>query len=505
MNTPSKEIFRKYTDDETFAKIVSYETISQMWKHCLEEYSEQPAIYDKGEYYSYSEIEEKVAKLRTVVLNAVGDNKGASIGLLAPNGLDFVVGLLAVTTLGYQAVVLPVQLDEGTIFGCSMKFGMKALVFDPSMEGKLNVVKAQNPNLPLVGTDEGSNEKTEMKEDFDGVCPCVTMFTGGTTGRSKGAVLSNRAVMTGVKNGCYGVKEVFGLRYILVLPLSHVFGLIRTLLTCLYTGGTLCICRDNKDMFKDCAIFRPNLLVAVPALAEMALLLSKKFGKNMLGEDMKYIIAGAATVAPYLVSEYEKYGIELLPGYGLTESANLVSGNPEAKTKPESVGIMYPDQEYKIVDGELWIKGNNMMDGYVGEDIEAFEDGYFKTGDLVRFDDEGFLYITGRIKEIIVLDNGENVSPAEVETVFNELKFVQDSQLYEDVADNGKHFLALEVVLREPEVAALGMENPKEFIMKELEKINASLPDYQRAMKIIIRDTDFKRTPSMKIERYHKC
>ena len=238
----------------------------------------------------------------------------------------------------------------------------------------------------------------------------------------------------------------------------------------------------------------------------MALTLSKKFKRNMLGEDLKYIICGAAAVPPYLLSEYRKQGVTLFPGYGLTESANLVSGNPETVSKPDSVGLMYPNQEYKIVDGELWLKGRNMMLGYIGEDAaEAYEDGWFKTGDLVRVDEEGFLYITGRIKEIIVLSNGENVSPAAVEANFNALPFVQDSQVFEDVNEQGIHFLALEVVPRMTELAAITDEDPNGYMMRELERVNKTLLPYERVSRIVIRDTDFARTPSMKIVRYKKC
>ena len=147
------------------------------------------------------------------------------------------------------------------------------------------------------------------------------------------------------------------------------------------------------------------------------------------------------------------------------------------------------------------------MLGYIGEEEEGVydEDGYFRTGDLVRFDEDGFLYITGRIKEIIVLPTGENISPAELEVRFLELDLIQDAQVYEDVTEEGSHFLALEVVPRAPEIAKLGEVNPVQVITDELEKINNTLPTEQRVSRIIVRDSDFERTPSMKIKRYKKC
>ena len=146
-----------------------------------------------------------------------------------------------------------------------------------------------------------------------------------------------------------------------------------------------------------------------------------------------------------------------------------------------------------------------MMDGYIGEDeADAYCDGWFRTGDLARLDDEGFLYITGRIKEIIVLPSGENVSPAEVEAKFNELPFIQDCQVFEDLSESGAHILALEVVPRASELAGMEKDKVGAFITAELEKVNAALPSFERVNRIVIRTSDFERTPSMKIVRYHK-
>lgn len=499
MKSKSREVFRKYTDPEIFDRIREFGTVSEMWENCLREYPDSAAVADAGETYTFAELERDAADFRTLL-----GKDARRVGILVSNSYAFVKAYLAVVTSGLTAMILPVQLDDKTVFGCCMKYGLDALVYQPEMQEKTAIVSMRAPQVQLIASDAVSGIQTPMracrKED-----PCVIMFTGGTTGKSKGALLSNEAVMQGTVNGCYGYHDVFGQRYLLVLPLSHVFGLIRNLMTSLYTGSTLFICRNNKDMFRDIAAFRPTILVIVPALAEMALTLSKKFGRNMLGADMKYIICGAAAVAPYLIGEYQKFGITLFPGYGLTESANLVSGNPESAEKPDSVGIPYPNQELRVENGELWLKGSNIMKGYVAEPEEpSFEDGWFRTGDLVRFDEDGFLYITGRIKEVIVLPSGENISPAELEKQFNELPFVQDSQVFEDAAENGAHILALEIVPRATELPALG-ENPEKVMLDGLQKVNQTLPSYARVSRIVIRDSDFARTPSMKIVRYQKC
>ena len=490
------EKFKKYTDEETFSQIVSFPSITAMWEDRAARYADHVAIVDT-ENYTYARLNADVAAFRTV-LAANGAMPGSLIGILCPNSYGFVKAFLAAATFGVPAVLMPTHLDEMTVFGIASKFGMKAVVYDASLEAKVGLLRQKNPAVALIPSN-ATAETATASVPVPAETPAAILFTGGTTGKSKGAKLSHKAILAGTMNGCYGIREIFCQRYLLVLPLTHVFGLIRNLMTSLYTGSALYICRNNKDMFRDTAVFKPTIMVLVPALAEMALNLSRQFGRNMWGPDLKTIICGAAPVAPYLVQEYHKIGVTLLPGYGLTESANLVSGNPEALAKPESVGLIYDGMDYKIVDGELWLKGINMMDGYVTpeDNAAAYADGYFKTGDLVRIDEDGFLYITGRLKEIIVLSSGENVSPAELEVKFCAIDVISDCLVYDE---EGKR-LVLEILPRMTRVKELGIEDLHGYIKAEVDKINATLPAFEQIAKIVIRDTDFVRTPAMKIAR----
>ena len=492
------EIFRKYTDPETFERIVDYPSVTAMWTHSVSAYPDTVAIMDNGKTYTYAELDAEVAAFRAV-LHENGITPGCLVGILCPNSFEFVKAYLACATCGVPSVLMPAHLDEKTVYGMSMMFGMKAVIYHEALTDQVSIIKQMGSTILISA--EATADTTLPAIPVPADTLCTILFTGGTTGKSKGAKLSHRAVMAGTKNGCFGIKTIFGERYLLVLPLTHVFGLIRNLMTCLYTGSTLYVCRNNKDMFRDAAVFKPTIMILVPALAEMALGLSKQFGRNMLGSELRTIICGAAPVPPYLVREYHEMGIALLPGYGLTESANLVSGNPEALAKPESVGLIYDGMEYKLVNGELWLKGVNMMDGYVGGDNEtAYEDGWFKTGDLARIDEDGYLYITGRTKEIIVLQSGENVSPAELEVKFYGIDAVQDCLVY-DRTENGAQILVLEVLPRMSTVKAMGITDPEAHIRAEVQRINETLPPFERVQKVILRDTDFPRTPAMKIDR----
>ena len=463
-------VFDKYTDEKTLSKIVDYDSVSHMWQSVVKEYATNVAVVDKKEY-TFSEIEDEVARFRAL-LSEKGAKKGDRVGIFAPNGIEFVKSYLAVTTLGMVAVLLPPHLDEMTVFGCSLKFSLSFLIYDETTSERIGILQSKNPKVTCIIDTETSENKKDLVL-MDRSSPSTVLFTGGTTGKSKGALLSNGAIMRGTKNGCYGFKTVFEEKYFLVLPLTHVFGLVRNLLTSLYTGSSIYICKNNKEMFREIAVFKPTI---------------------------KYVIAGASQVSPYLITEYKKLGITLLPGYGLTESANLVSGNPEAEYKPSSVGFIYPGMDCKIVDGELWLKGVNMMDGYVGDEeenkIAYSEDGYFKTGDLVRIDEENFMYIVGRKKEVIVLPSGENISPQELESKFYALDAVSDCMVYEN---NG--LLAVQILPRASVLKTNGIENVEEYFKKELQKINESLPSFARINRLVIRQTDFIRSKSMKIVR----
>lgn len=492
----SAEAFRKYTDGETFAKITNYDTLSDMWRATLEQYATLPALETGDLCLTYNDLEKRAAEIRAAINLQVSNDK-TRIALLAENSVEFVSAFIAIVTSGHSALILPTALADASIKGCCLKYGASAILYSQSLESKTVDLP---DSFPTINIESAVNESDPIKE-CNRNDECVLMFTSGTEGISKVAILSHEAVMQGTVNGCYGYNDVFEQKYILVLPMFHVFGLIRNLLTGLYTGSHLYICHSNKDLFRDIASFKPTMFVTVPAIVELGLNLSKRFNRNMFGADMKTIISGAAPVAPYLVNECAKMGINLCPGYGLTESANLVSGNPESLSKPESVGLPFPNQELRIVNGELWFRGANRMIGYADADsTDSFVDDWFCTGDLAHFDEDGFLYITGRCKEIIVLSNGENISPAEIEAEFNKLDFVQDSQVYEDINSSGEHILVLEIVLR-----MIDSADDNNTYMTQLQEVNHTLPSYKRINHIIIRDTDFERSPSMKIIRYKKC
>ena len=494
-----ENLFVNSTAKVVFDKLKEVDTIP-LFLEFIKVYSDKTAIVD-GKEYTFSDLDKRIGQIRAA-LKENGVKQGDAVGVLFPNSFEFTASSLAVMSYGAIAVLFPYQLDDKSIFGCSMKYALTAILYEGSASNKVAFTAEKNPAVKLICTDCLS-EGYENAVDVEPKSGAAVVFTAGTTGQSKGALLSHKALTVGMRNGCYGYGDALCQKYFLLLPLTHIFGLVRNLLTALYTGSSLYICRNLKDMFREMPVYKPTLLVMVPALAELALNMTKMMGPQILGGELKTIIAGAAVVSPYLAQEYDHLGVTLCAGYGLTETANLVSGNPETLKFPESVGLLYPGQEYKIVDDELWIKGDNVLTEYY-RDAEAtaaaFEDGFFKTGDLVRFDQDGRLYITGRCKDIIVLATGENISPAELETRFCELECIQDALVYLEKNGNNET-LVVEALPRMTILKQEGVEDVNAYCTAKLKEVNSTLYDYQKVNKIVIRTEDFARTPSMKIIR----
>lgn len=476
-------------------------TISEFLGWLEEKYADLPALNDSVNQYTYRQMCERVALRRTAIA-ALGLEKGSKIAIFDRNSLDAIELFLAVTSSGMVAVNLPAQLPEPAVVGSCRKFEVKAIFVRDEFK-------------PLCGQLEGFGVKVlptstmadapTPSADVDKDDTAAIFFTGGTTGAPKGAVLPHRAIMRGSFNGCFMPGSVIGCqRTICILPLSHIFGLVRGMLSCLYTGSELYSCEDMKATIGKLPMIRPTTLVLVPGICDILNGLAKLYGPQFLGGELKVIIAGAANVPPRLISEFDKLGVHLLGGYGLTEGSNLTSGNIDVKTRPTSVGKIYPGQETKVVDGELWIRGDNVFTGYYKDEANTkaalTEDGWLRTGDLVRFDEEGYLYIVGRIKNLIILSNGENVSPEAIEEPFYAYDFIKDALVSESEI-NGQPCIAIEIFPQLQAFADTPWEQVEALMNKTVDEVNKTLPSTHRISKVTVRKEDFKRTGSMKVSR----
>ena len=493
-----KGYFENMLPAEELAQLEFIPTLSEFVTWIEKKWHDLPALSDTVRHITYAEMCDVVARKRAL-LNAAGLQHGDRVAILDDSTVEAVEMFLAVTSAGYVAVNLPSQLPPQAVAGVCMKFGVKLLAAGP---GYMETAKGA-PCQSVAIADCADHTDPVAACDKDEAA--AIFFTGGTTGAPKGAVLPHRALMRGALNGCYAPGHQLGCnRYAHVLPLSHVFGLIRGTLSALHTGAEWISAGNVKETVTKLPAIRPTVMVAVPGICEIMMGLVKMYGKEFLGGQLKYIISGAANVPPKLIAEFDKIGVNLFAGYGMTEGANLTSGNIDVRERPTSVGKIYTGQEVKLVDGELWFRGDNVFLGYYGDPEKTAEvltpDGWLKTGDLARFDDDGYMYIVGRIKNLIVLGNGENVSPESIEEPFYKDGKLRDCLVKEDILD-GRQVIAIEILPRMEEFDGKQWEEVEQYFNRLVDEVNATLPSTHRVVKVTVRKEDFKRTGAMKVSR----
>ena len=349
---------------------------------------------------------------------------------------------------------------------------------------------------------------------------CAIIFTSGTTGKPKGVMLSQKALMTDAVGACQNVY-IAG-PSMLTLPLHHTFAFTAGVLAMLVYHVPISISRSLRTFAADMKRFQPQNMFLVPLYVEtmhkniwkaakeqgkegllkgmIALSnFTRKFGidlrrklfKSVLenfGGNLTLIVSGGAAIRQEYIDGFDALGIQVLNGYGITECAPVVAVNRNKSYKADSIGLPLPCNEVRIEDGELCVKGENVMLGYY-EDPDATQaaiiDGWFKTGDLGYVDADGFLYVTGRKKNLIILSNGKNVSPEELEEKILGIQHVEEVVVY--AKDN--------II-----TAEIFSENP-DSIQEAITELNKNLPPYKRIQRVAFRDTPFEKTTTKKIKR----
>ncbi|MDO4483005.1 MAG: class I adenylate-forming enzyme family protein [Clostridia bacterium] len=478
----------KLTEEER-ARLPYLETIPMLLEKCGHDYADRLAVADNDRQLTYAQLLDEVGRCRTILADFAPD---AHIGVMCRNNVDAMCWMLAVPSSGRVVTMLPASLSAPVLGALVKKFDLAALVMDAEFLPLADAL----PLLRVTASQRGEAYTEAAAVTRDTVA--AIFMTGGTTGTPKGAVLSHGALMRGAHNGTYRpAGRVFGNRYILMLPMSHIFGAVAGFLSCLYTGSVIHGCKDVRTGVMMIPRLKPTGLVLVPGIVDVVLSLAKLKGKAFLG-DLNAIICGAAPVPARLMTQLQAYGISLYAGYGLTEGTNLTCANLDTDKKPHTMGHFFPHQEAKVVDGELWIRGDNLMNGYYNDPEETarvLEDGWLKTGDLVEIDEDGDVTIVGRIKNLIILPNGENVSPEELENLVNQSNLVQDCLVRADEENK----LWVEIYPTE-QAKAMG-EAMQQAITDEVSAINKTLPTFKRMNRITLREEDFKRTGAMKIDR----
>ncbi len=342
---------------------------------------------------------------------------------------------------------------------------------------------------------------------------CATIiYTSGTTGNRKGVMLSSANL---IANITYTEFEQGDEVLLSVLPMHHIFCFTSDYFKSLLEGFTVCLNGDLSNMAKNLQVFQPTTMRMVPMIAETLIrkinILHKRFpqlthreaAEKVFGKNISWLAVGGAYVAPSLIDEYEKHGIILRQGYGMSETApKITTGDNSNNHKYSSGKLMKSIFDVRISDsGEIQVKGKSVMMGYYKmpeETAAAFtEDGYLKTGDLGRISDDGeHLYVTGRIKNLIILSNGENVSPEEIEKKFADVKVIK-----EIVVSIMNDRIVAEVFPDAELAEALGITDVEGYLQQKIDEANIGEKPEREIAYLKLRETPFPKTTTGKIKR----
>ena len=417
------------------------------------------------------------------------------------------------------------------------------LTSEGGAEGDMTVEQLEKRGRALYAS--GDNSYYDYVIDPDRLASIV--FTSGTTGKGKGVMLSTRNIVSDMTQGMY----LFAItpKTMNVLPPHHTFGSTVNFVGHFAQGSEIYISSGIKYILNELEEQKPSHLVLVPLFVETfykriwstaekqgkadALRSLIKFSNNLrkvgidmrktlfksvtskFGGNLEMIICGGAALNQDIIDTFDAIGITILNGYGITECAPLITCNRNLYQKRGSVGLPIIGEQVKIRnpdengEGEICVKGPNVMLGYY-KDPEATaaafdEEGYFRTGDCGKIDEDGWVYITGRIKNIIILSNGKNVYPEEIETEISRIKGVNEVVVYsgQSRTNSSKEVIVAEIFPDYDYLAEQGIEDVKAYFDNKIKETNANMAPYKAVGLVKLRKTEFIKNTSRKITRFN--
>ncbi len=502
---------------------MTYSTIRDILVQAEKQFGPEDAIrYKIGkdiiETKSYTQLKEDSERFSSM-LKELGE-QGNHIAITGMTSYLWLVAYLGTVNSGSVAVPLDVSLPAEELCELIDRADATVLVLDEIRQDIAAMVRERCPKLKYVFSMQKENNTKEMlslrqslnaqQERFDYQPKpeqlCTIMFTSGTTGKGKGVMLTHQNMAENAT--CLDMKIPSRTVILSVLPIHHAYCLSMDILKGISLGSIICINDSLMRVAKNIKLFQPNMILMVPLMIEsLAKKLEEAAGlppeivkKEVFGEQFHTICSGGAYLNPAYIDLFQKYGITILQGYGMTECAPVISTSVSWNIKKEAVGQLIPNCEAKVVEEELWVRGSSVMLGYYKmpeETKEALYEGWLKTGDLGYVDQDGFVYLTGRKKNLIITKNGENVSPEELENKVAENRLVQEILVREkDGVIEAEIFPDYEYAGKKE------ITNIEDTLQKIIDEYNQNAPVYKRIYNIKVRKTEFEKTPSKKIKRY---
>jgi len=489
------------------------------------------------EAITFSNFYDDVAKLTQSFLDIYGTQK--KIAILGENSYPWIISYFAAVCSGNVVVPLDKELAAKDIASLMNDCGSKILIYSDDFDDIAEEIIQYYPNVTCTPMSEFP--KHIAKSSYTVIPPsdpdriAAIVYTSGTTGKSKGVMLSQRNICSDTRAACMFI-ELYG-RSLALLPFHHTFAFTVSVLANIYYGVDTLICHSLKNVTALITEFKPTYLAVVPMIVEKVdkgiLAKIEKSGKkntlnflnhfckpfdalninlrnkcfsairNGLGGELDFIICGGAPIDQQIIDRFDTYGIKILNGYGISECSPVVSVSRRYHNRAGSIGQALPGINVKINnpdttgEGEICVQGDIVMHGYYNmpeETSMAMSDGWFHTGDLGRIDKDGFIYITGRHKNLIILSNGKNVAPEELESLIGRIPGVAEVLVYEN-----NNQLVAEIY---PDA---DFDAPSwEYFNKKISELNDTMPPYKAISKVVLRKHEFEKTTTKKIKRINQ-
>lgn len=533
------------------------ETLGEIFEESVEKYPERIALKKETTEYKYCQLKDAVIRLKNY-LKKLGVKTGECFAVLGENRPEWGIAYLGILRAGCICVPLDPLLSEGELLHILKESNARGGICSENHLYKLESIKGELKNFKfLIKMGEVKNlpPASETKEKINPDSLAVLIFTSGTTGTSKAVMLSHKNILSNIKSISQVIPIYPGETMVSIIPLHHTFEATCGFLYPLFKGATIYYPPSLKPneligIMKEAKV---KCLIAVPLVFEKFLSgverkvasapvpqkilfntitgigsvfkflrkpLFARIRKEMGLENLRLAVSGGAALPEKVIQGLELMGIPILQGYGLTETSPVISVNPVGKPKNLSVGLPIPDVEVKIAEpdengvGEILVRGPNVMLGYYNNKRatdEVLKDGWLWTGDLGYFDNNGYLYITGRKKSVIVTQTGKNIYPEELEDLLLKSPWVKEVLVVPRIDPKTKKEEVCALIhpnyeLLEEYSISKNIEMSEEDIQKlfkeEIKRVNEGIPIYKRITRFEIREEEFPKTTTQKIKRH---
>lgn len=553
-------------------------TLLHLLRNSAEKYSERPAVsFIDSQPLTYREFKNKIESV-SAFLKSEGIIAGDKVAILSENQPNWAIAYFAITTMGAIAVPIMTEFSVSEVHHVLRHSESKAIFVSAKQFSKIEDFKDGNIQLQILLDDfsiipfqikndllkelisSGKKEFAKIKEaalklvgifpdEVEEETPALILYTSGTTGHSKGVVLTHKNVVSNAIDTLKIVDVKPEDRLLSILPLFHTIESTLGLVTPILAGASITYLNKPPTaavLLPALSKVKPTIILAVPLIIEkiyklkvlpeinkkiilrslykipyIRKKLNKIAGKKLMhtfGGELKMLCLGGAPLSADVELFLKEAEFPYAVGYGLTETSPLATGTNPKEVRFRSAGKPLPSVKVKIDnpdpvngEGEVLIKGPNVMKGYYKDPERTkntfTDDGWFKSGDLGFIDKDGYLFIKGRLKNVIIGSNGKNIYPEEIESIINESKYVLESLVHER---NGqliaRVYLNYDEIDNEFKIQKLNESSAREIINKILSdllnQVNERVNTFSRLSKVIEQREPFEKTPTQKIKRY---